>query len=482
MKASGNVFTMFNNMQPSMVSTTYTGTLADKNVYGFVTRDAATQKVAVIMWNNTSSTNTMSLTVNNLPYVASSRNIKVTRYDMNEHLSNYKNDAAYAAIKGYSTTPSEGLNRTESSIVASATTFSRPGISLEPYSMVQFILEPTTSAPTAGPVDADPALPKPNLAAGRTVTASSSVENWGWFRSRAVDEYRYSMNTVDTAGAESLGWSSNPGYPTNAHTEWLQVDLGASRTINQIKLYPRSDVGNAGKGFPVDFKLQGWNGSVWTDLYSATNYNSGVAPTTVQTFNVTSGSYSAIRLYVTKLGAAGGEYRAQIAELEVYNTAAYPAPVNNGTYEILDKLTKHELHMTGNVYSGIAGVYYTAVTPPAWQQTAQRWTLQDVGGGYWKLVSVANPANVLHCTGDLYNGQAGYYRVVAGLASWNTDNQRWQIVDAGDGYVKLRNKMYPTVVLQSSNSIYSGTPNVYEVFASPESLNLSSQKWFLAQQ
>ncbi|GAA2793542.1 discoidin domain-containing protein [Nonomuraea dietziae] len=82
-----------------------------------------------------------------------------------------------------------------------------------------------------------------NLAAGRPVTASSSVEytDEGWLRTNLTDGARSAL-------WYSMGWSSLPG--TAGRTEWAVVDLGGPSLVSRVDLHARSDGENTAPASP----------------------------------------------------------------------------------------------------------------------------------------------------------------------------------------------------------------------------------------
>jgi beta-xylosidase len=53
----------------------------------------------------------------------------------------------------------------------------------------------------------------------------------------------------------SIGYSTLTSFADDEHTEQIIIDLGDIRKIDKIILYPRNDTGNVGAGFPVDFTI-----------------------------------------------------------------------------------------------------------------------------------------------------------------------------------------------------------------------------------
>ncbi|MEV0234727.1 discoidin domain-containing protein [Nonomuraea sp. NPDC050786] len=142
-----------------------------------------------------------------------------------------------------------------------------------------------------------------NLAAGRTVISSSSVEYpaESWLRVNATDGVRHSNLWY------SMGWSSLIG--TTDHPEWLQVDLGGPTRVGQVTLYARNDGANTGDGFPADFTIDvSENGSAWTTVTTRNGYERPDAAGQTFTFDPVTTRY----VRVTGTGKV-----MQFAEIEV---------------------------------------------------------------------------------------------------------------------------------------------------------------------
>ncbi len=137
-------------------------------------------------------------------------------------------------------------------------------------------------------------------------SASASSALPGWPASAAID------------GNAASCWSSNYHASTNG-TEWLELNLGSTIGVNAITLTPRP----SGYCFPVDFKLQYYDGS-WHDIpgQSYTNYsNPGPTP---QVFNFPTLKASKVRLYATKLGTDNnGNHYCQMGEIAATKATFY---------------------------------------------------------------------------------------------------------------------------------------------------------------
>ncbi|MXG89301.1 family 78 glycoside hydrolase catalytic domain [Nocardioides flavescens] len=94
-----------------------------------------------------------------------------------------------------------------------------------------------------------------NLAKGATVTASSDLGNYGWKTSYLTD------GVLDTNDGGARGWTTWGPQTSNTGgaPHWVTVDLGASKTFDQVTLYPRTDTQSADgrtPSFPADYTLK----------------------------------------------------------------------------------------------------------------------------------------------------------------------------------------------------------------------------------
>ena len=161
----------------------------------------------------------------------------------------------------------------------------------------------------------------------RSVTASSSVENSDWGAAKAIDGQGSSV-------PGSMGWSSSNSTQSN-HTEWVQLCLGATQTINKVDLYPRNDGVNTGYGFPIDFTIQvSTDNTNWTTVATQTGY--ALPGNAVQSFTFSSQTARYVKITGTNLrynlNDSLNPYRMQFAEIEAYNSGAplYSEDFNDG--------------------------------------------------------------------------------------------------------------------------------------------------------
>lgn len=105
-------------------------------------------------------------------------------------------------------------------------------------------------------------------------------------------------------------------------TATIVFDRQIYHTVNQVKLYPRSN----GAGFPEEFVIDAKCGNEeddWTPIQTLT----GCTAQTM-TIDIQPTLCSAIRIRATKLGAADGKYALMLAEIEVYGTPLTNAALN----------------------------------------------------------------------------------------------------------------------------------------------------------
>lgn len=181
----------------------------------------------------------------------------------------------------------------------------------------------TDEFPTRFSVSGNSVFGPVDLALNRSVTASSSLESSGWGSAALVDG-----NT--TSGSASMGWTSNS--QTNVdHTEFVQVDLGSSKPLREVVMYPRSD-GTPGDGFPIDFSVQvSSDGLAWTTVVTESGYDVSTFEPQAFSFATTDARY--VRVVGTRLKTVAGLYYMQFAELEVYAPAnlALDRPVSSSS-------------------------------------------------------------------------------------------------------------------------------------------------------
>ncbi|GGD88954.1 discoidin domain-containing protein [Paenibacillus nasutitermitis] len=195
-----------------------------------------------------------------------------------------------------------------------------------------------------------------NLALGKSVTSSSSLETAAWGAAKATD---------GKIASGPLGWSSNSNVNAN-HTEWVSVDLGAVYSVARIDLHPRYD---SSKGFPADFTIElSDNGSTWSTVVSRTAYPQPEG-SSKQSFSFAAANARYIKVTGTSLRADPNEsnaYRMQLAEIEAYQT--------DGGWNTSKALSVNpSVTVSGNV---VTASFATAVASETWTFTVSDANLQ----------------------------------------------------------------------------------------------------------
>ena len=346
-KSAANTFALYNDLEGEII-TPRANMESDKkkNISGFVTKNDETERVTALVFNYTGSANNVDLKIDNLPYAG--KNIKVTTKEINEDSGNYYKDYA-DGYRGYDVTPNELPNETVS-VTNGASEYSDT-LSMPPYSVVEVVLEPTDDS-VSYPSLKEKDTPKINLAINKKVFSNSTGRDGvveknsktadfdfstikekttetdsdqylieAWNTASLTDGYRLSFDRTNSQGA-AFGLS-NLGYRSEAfdsadNNVWVTVKLDKTCSVNEVKLYPVSNLLDDGQGFPVDFTIQtSVDGENWVDVVSKTGYSSGKV-TGVQDFSFDDTETWFVRVNATKLTRAEGGYRLQLAEIEVY--------------------------------------------------------------------------------------------------------------------------------------------------------------------
>jgi polygalacturonase len=151
-----------------------------------------------------------------------------------------------------------------------------------------------------------------NQATGAVVSASSTLENTNFSMSKVNDGQRSSV-------IGSMGWTSNNSLTAN-HTESVSLDMGSSRSVSKVDLYPRNDSGNIGQNFPIDFTIKTSTDNInWTTVVTRTGYTQ--PGNAVQSFTFTTASVRYVKVEGTNLRLNPNDanrYRMAFAEVEIY--------------------------------------------------------------------------------------------------------------------------------------------------------------------
>jgi alpha-L-rhamnosidase len=168
-----------------------------------------------------------------------------------------------------------------------------------------------------------PAAPQTDLALGKSVTTSDSLEGWGWGAAYLTD------GVDDTQNPNARGWSTNGTTAADVSSApvWATIDLGSVQSVSSVSLWPRTDyLTSAGTttSFPVNYSIETSATTNQTASFSVASTVTGqpvpptpTPPTTI-TFPAVTARY--IKLNITQLGLppGGSTYYAQLAEIGVY--------------------------------------------------------------------------------------------------------------------------------------------------------------------
>ncbi|CAK4844801.1 unnamed protein product [Aphanomyces euteiches] len=133
--------------------------------------------------------------------------------------------------------------------------------------------------------------PAPNLASGKTATASTTWAGVGYDASKVTD------------GNISTRWSAASG---TANNEWVEVNFGSATSVNRVVV---KEYGSGTQSFQIKaYILQYWNGTSYVNL------TKGFTVGDLKTFDFPTVSTSKIRFYVTS-----ANFIPSINEIEAYN-------------------------------------------------------------------------------------------------------------------------------------------------------------------
>ncbi len=257
----------------------------------------------------------------------------------------------------------------------------------------------SSSINSGGPTP-PPATPTPctscgsNLALNKPATSSSN-ENASVTPNLAVD------------GSAGTRWASAFSDP-----QWLQVDLGATQTINRVVL-------NWEAAYATAYQIQVSNAASgpWTTIFSTTNGSGGVNNLTV------SGSGRYIRVYGTARATA---YGYSLWEFEVYGSSG-PTPTTPPTSTWNSVINKNSGKCVdaraASTANGTAVQQYTCNN-----SYAQQWQFQTTSGSYARVNNRSNATQVWDIAGTTDNALIQLWAYGGG------GNQQWQSVSEGGGY------------------------------------------------
>ncbi|MDX6517073.1 MAG: large repetitive protein, partial [Gaiellaceae bacterium] len=195
-----------------------------------------------------------------------------------------------------------------------------------------------------------------DVAKAKTVTSTSISTTTGLNNT----SYLVDGNVTSVAGA--LGFESAlqtaPGTP-----QWVQVNLGSTQNIDQVAVYPRTDVAG---GFPLTFTIQvSADGTTWKTETTQTNYPAPAAGgQAIFTFTPTNAQYVKLNATVLRASPTSGKYSLDIGELTALSDRPDPlAGVQLTQRDARSTSATDNTYLTSFGHDGLGDV--TSVTSPA---------------------------------------------------------------------------------------------------------------------
>ena len=155
-------------------------------------------------------------------------------------------------------------------------------------------------------------------------------------------------------GSTATSWMSN----TTSSAQWVQVDLGASQGISNVKIYWPATY--FAKAYQIQTSTDGVN---WTSRFSATSANG--TPTNA-TFTAVSARYVRVNCTTRNNSAYYG-----VAELEVYAAVPTNQALNKGA---LASTTRSSTYVAGKAVDGSTATSWMSSTT-----SSAQWVRVDLG-------------------------------------------------------------------------------------------------------
>jgi hypothetical protein len=156
--------------------------------------------------------------------------------------------------------------------------------------------------------------------ASATTQASSSGPNLALNRPVAASGYEFDGSTAQTPEQAVDGNATTLWKSRNLDNEWIYVDLGGSKSINQVGLkwdwsYPSA--------YKIQISTQASNPTAWTDVYSTTTFTGG---NVVNSFTAVNATFCRL-LCVTRAVLFGQQWQNKLFEFEVYGPSGTPPSI-----------------------------------------------------------------------------------------------------------------------------------------------------------
>ncbi|MCU1529519.1 MAG: alpha-L-rhamnosidase [Frondihabitans sp.] len=294
-----------------------------------------------------------------------------------------------------------------------------------------------------------------DLAQGKIVTASETIEAAGWGEQYLTDGVTNSNN------AAAHGWTSDahPSTDVSASPVWVTVDLGSVQSVSSVVLWPRTDTlspDGQTASFPVDFTVQ----TSATDSQSpsfavqkaVTDQPDPAIPVTTgpasivldyghevggyPTFNVASetgsptleGGYSETKTQIGPTGDGVSPWASGDPNRYDTYTVDKPGLITNSQIQGGERYEEITLTTPGTVSLSAAGIDYTPYIPKASTRAGS-------------FLSSSDELNKLWYDGS-YTAEVNQLPVGTTAPRWNTDNGSLDVpgTTAGTGYLTAGTK------------------------------------------
>jgi hypothetical protein len=265
---------------------------------------------------------------------------------------------------------------------------------------------------SAAPHGAATAAGGPNLALGKSVTASGQSQT-------------YAPSHVQDGNPATYWESTNQAFP-----QWITVDLGASTSIDQVVLKLPSNWETRTQTLSVQGSS---NGSSFANIVGSAGYtfNPAVAGNSV-TINFAASTTRYVRIVVM---ANTGWPAAQLSEFEIYGSGATPTPTpsatptatpNGGTYQA-ESAALSGGAKTNNDHAGYAG---SGFVDGYWTQGATTtFTVSAAASGHYAVsLKYANASGSAKTVSLYVNGTKIRQSTLANLANWDIWSQKEEVL------------------------------------------------------
>lgn len=292
--------------------------------------------------------------------------------------------------------------------------------------------------------------PSADLALGKTVTASESIEAAGWGQQYLTDGVTNSQNSA------AHGWTSDPhsSADVSASPVVVTIDLGSVQTVSSVVLWPRTDtLSPDGKtaSFPVDFSVQTSSTDIQPTNFAVQANVTGQADPAVPvitgpasiildyghevggfpTFDVQSASgsptleagYSETKTQISPTGDGVTPWASGDPNRYDTYTVTGPGIITNSQIQGGERYEEITLTSPGTVSLSAAGINYTPYIPKASANTGYFLSSSDELNKFWYDGS--------------YTAEVNQLPVGTTAPPWNTANGSLDVpgTSAGSGFV-----------------------------------------------